>query len=712
LPLWQVVSGREMFFLGDVFHHFYAFQALINRLLAEARGLMPLWNPYSFCGSPLSADPQMQVFYPVSLLHRFLDFPTAQGLYSAFHLFFGASGMAVFLSATGLGAPACAIGALAFGFGAHPSLALATPPILAAFSWLPWVAFFSRRFGCGGNLRDAVGLGVIFSWEILAGSPQYALYALVLSVIVITAGARKAGRPGRSLLPGAGLAAVTAIAVAFVLILPAAAYMLETGRAVSLSPGMINEGAVAPWNLLGFLVPLAFMPFEEVRTVGIGNLWCTLHFVGVSSFILAITATIFRWRSREAMTAFVLAGVGVVLGMGVWLPGLGVILKSLPPFSFMRHSGMWMCLADFGLAWLAAMGLQATEERIRGGKGKAIVAAWALAAMFFGIMGGFSRVWEYWYLAHWGSRAATMAARVGMALHPAAVLALGCAVLWLVRRREIKVGHAMVAVVFLAFGELAMTRMMMQPSVGSEWLMNPGPAESWLGKALGRSSWSRVLVSPRHQENCVDEGDNLDEVIRNVRSSFRSNLPAAAGFREAEGNNPLRPMAVEVLLGKTKFTRTPWNGESGAILNDLGVRYIITKSVIEGGTWRKVHEGYVGIYENPAARGPVWVIPREAGEARVLENSRAGVWRLHAKMAKPGRVVVNETLLDGWRIFGASAGATLRPYRDALISVKLPPGECDFELRYDPWTAKAGLAVSLAALAALLVSLGAAWFRR
>ncbi len=174
--MWQFMAGQKIYFMMNVAPaRYYPMQEMISRILDANPSSLPLWNPYLFSGSPLAADPLMQVWYPPAVLYRLLPYPAANGCFLALHLLLAVVGMAWFLRAQGLGAVAAALGGMGFGLGSHPSLALAFPPALSAYAWLPWVALFSARLADNPSARNAVSLGIVSEGRSPALNPGYLL---------------------------------------------------------------------------------------------------------------------------------------------------------------------------------------------------------------------------------------------------------------------------------------------------------------------------------------------------------------------------------------------------------------------------------------------------------------------------------------------------------------------------------------------------------
>ena len=75
----EVCLAGRVFLLRDLFTYFYPWR----RFAADsiARGEIPLWNPYSYSGTPFLANMQSGLLYPPNLPFWFLDFPAAMRLF-------------------------------------------------------------------------------------------------------------------------------------------------------------------------------------------------------------------------------------------------------------------------------------------------------------------------------------------------------------------------------------------------------------------------------------------------------------------------------------------------------------------------------------------------------------------------------------------------------------------------------------------------------
>ncbi len=694
IPLWGCITGREMFFLVDALHQYFPFQSALSGILARFPSELPFWDPLIFCGSPLLADPQRTVYYPPALFYRLMPFAPAFGCFLAFHLCLAGTGTAAFLRARGLGDFPAGMGGIAYALGAGPSMLLGAPVVLSAYAWLPWIVFFADKLrGRPGNAAG-MGLGLAFAWLALAGYPQYVLYGAVAAAIIVWA---ERGRTPRSAyIKWLLLAAATGGAAAAAQYLPFAGYLPDTNRAQKFVAAMAGTGALKPWDLLGFLSPMMMLPRGDEIVFGVPGKWTSLHFCGVLVLALAVTALASKRRRAAARVPSILAVTGAALAMGPGLPAIGPHLAALPPLGWIRHAGLWMCLAEFGLAWLAALGLAETRDRLFSSAGRQILTGWLAAALLLGSMGATASLLKGWMLKHWPPGSFEMADRMVSLLHPAGVLAWGLLFLWLARRKEI--GWKLAAGVLLAttWAEVHGVRLKIQPTVRAEYALGAGETEEFILKR--GSGWFRVFVTPRHQLWRIEEAEGLNNAATALRNSLRSNLTCAAGLRDAEGDNPLRPKGIESVLDRAKRARNPWEPEAREALGLLGVKFLITTRRIPGDPGAPAFKRHAAVYEMAGRPRPAWIEPAEAGKVAEAVEAGPGKWLIRAEMARPGKLVLSESYVRGWR--ARSAGETVKasPAHGALTGFDLPAGKHSLKAAYSPPAARTGLVFSGLAL--------------
>jgi len=132
------LSGSTVSPGADLVNLFLPMKALTRQAFGD--GVVPLWNPYTFCGAPFLATTQPGVLYPLNLTAvAFANLVWGVNLYRLVHLWWMGLGVCVFLRVCE-GAPRpVAVGcALALPCGTFIASHLDHLNQLAAIAWFPW----------------------------------------------------------------------------------------------------------------------------------------------------------------------------------------------------------------------------------------------------------------------------------------------------------------------------------------------------------------------------------------------------------------------------------------------------------------------------------------------------------------------------------------------------------------------------------------------
>lgn len=379
------------------------------------RGVIPLWNPYIFGGTPFLADIQTALFYPPNLLTYILSDPlTYRDLeyLSVLHFYVAGAGMYALLRfgpfrPTGrpLARSAALAGALAFGFSDLFVTHFGNLNLIATAAWMPLVfLFFARALGPevrgqaapSPRVRVALALaaGVLLGVAFFAGHIQpFLMIALALALYAVFHAAA-ASVPWTRALAILLLTFATTAGLSAITLLPA----LELTR-LSVRSGFTYADAtqfsVPPLELVGLLVPGFFGR-------GPANAWgpwarVEVGYVGVFPLLLAALALLLvRHRQTQFLALLTLAGLGLALGGYAVLHGW--LYQFVPGFGQLRAPARFILIMDFGLATLAAIGMDVLvsplaaqlhtviRRVVRTGSGIALVLGASASALALGIL--------------------------------------------------------------------------------------------------------------------------------------------------------------------------------------------------------------------------------------------------------------------------------------------------------------------------------------
>jgi hypothetical protein len=361
LFFWQVLTpvaqDRRWFAAGDFTDQFYAFRYFQSQELW--RGRLPLWNPYTFGGSPFVADIQSAVFYPIGVLILLVfgrsGLPlVAVEIEAIIHYFL--AGVFVYLLVKHLTGKRLAglVSGIVYAFGSYltsyPKLQLA---ILEGQTWVP-LALLAVSLAAGAERRGrprrsvawlALG-GVSLALSALAGHAQTFLLAaytvvgyLIFAFFPVCWAANRRGKVGRaarmSILP------VVTLGLGAAQLWPALEYMRLSTRA---QIGFAKAGG-------GFLYSdLLALVLPGLRVIYVGILPLVLVF-------LALILKRRRERGRELVFWGLVALTGLILSLGRQTVLYTVFYLLAPGFNLFQGQERALQVFSLAIAILSGFGV-------------------------------------------------------------------------------------------------------------------------------------------------------------------------------------------------------------------------------------------------------------------------------------------------------------------------------------------------------------------
>ncbi|HUG53199.1 MAG TPA: hypothetical protein VMR21_06340, partial [Vicinamibacteria bacterium] len=188
LVLVPLVLFHDAVFEGRVFYYRDVHLQWVGQMEALVRGLAagswPLWNPYASFGQPLLANANYQVLYPPTWLNLLMAPWTYYTVFVVGHFVISAAGLFAFVRRLGLSSLAATLGA-ALWVASGPFVSLVSLwNHLAGAAWIPWSAWAAETALAGGRWWTAVLWGALLAAPVLAGSPESALMAGLVSAVV------------------------------------------------------------------------------------------------------------------------------------------------------------------------------------------------------------------------------------------------------------------------------------------------------------------------------------------------------------------------------------------------------------------------------------------------------------------------------------------------------------------------------------------------
>lgn len=374
----DVLLGINSLYVGDIAHYYHPAKRLLRDIVLG--GDFPSWNPWFSAGQPMAANPEHEVFYPLTWLILLPSFEVGFSLLIVLHLGIAACAMYALLRSLDLAPPAAFFGALSFALGGICLSYLNLLPCLFSVAWLPLICLYARRFIRGGARRDFALASLVLGLQFVIGEPSTMLQtALLLGVYACTRGPRAIGR--------VALIGVAALLLSAVQMLPAVDHAAQSVRARGFPYANVVSWSTPPARLAELVHPnlLGHHLLNEKRMYwgaplypGRGVPFLHSIYSGLAVTVLAIAGLFANVRGRRlAMALFALSAL---LALGAHTP-LWRLLYDAGVARSLRYPEKFLLLGMFAAVVFAAAAL---HELLRGNarvRKAALIVVGAIAAV-------------------------------------------------------------------------------------------------------------------------------------------------------------------------------------------------------------------------------------------------------------------------------------------------------------------------------------------
>ncbi|HEX8617514.1 MAG TPA: hypothetical protein VF911_08005, partial [Thermoanaerobaculia bacterium] len=383
----DVLAGFNTFYARDVSSYYYPAKKILREIVLD--GHFPYWNPYFSAGQPIAANPEHEVFYPLTWLILLPNFRYAFHLLALVHIYIVSFAMYALLRDLELKRPAAVFGALSFGVGGITCSMLNLFPILFSVAWLPLTCLYTRRFLQHGR-RISFALAAFFlGVQLVVGEPTTAFQTgLLLGMYAVYRGTRDGGakRIARNVAL-VGAISLAALLVAAVQVLPTLDHFGDSVRARGIPFSTVSLWST-PFQRLGELFYPHFLGSatpESYRhyfaTALYGQAQTPFYFSIYSGLAITVLATAgLLARARGAALVVTIGVTSTLLAAGDFTPLLR-ILYDLGIARASRYAEKFTLLGVFALVIFGAMMLDRLlrgDERVRR---SSIAVAGAVAAV-------------------------------------------------------------------------------------------------------------------------------------------------------------------------------------------------------------------------------------------------------------------------------------------------------------------------------------------
>ncbi|HHT9137077.1 MAG TPA: YfhO family protein [Candidatus Wunengus sp. YC60] len=344
-----------------------------------AKGIIPLWNPYIYGGTPFVGGLQSAIFYPLNLI--FLIFPIHIAINYSIILHVFLSGVFTYLYlrfirlnpqlySASLSRSSCLVSSIIFMFCA-PQIFHVYPghlPNLCTMIWLPLILLFSELFIRNRNYLYAFFGGVAVAFNILAGHPQYFFYTAIAVVAYFIIRIIQEFKEHRNWnyagyhASGVFIIYTIGVLLAAIQLLPAFE-MIKYSTRQTLSYEWVGQFSFAPENFITLFIPEFLGDSLKTPYWGRYYLWEMSLYVGILPLMLCAIASFYN-RNTFTKTFLIMALITTILALGKFTPLFKILYTIAPGFNMFRGNSKFIFIVAFSLSVLSGFGAEYLRDSI------------------------------------------------------------------------------------------------------------------------------------------------------------------------------------------------------------------------------------------------------------------------------------------------------------------------------------------------------------
>ena len=376
----SVLSDQNMDTRHQLFYwRYFGFNTL-------AKGIIPLWNPYIYGGTPFVGGLQSAIFYPLNLIYLIFPIHVAINYSIILHVFL--SGVFTYfylrflklnpksevqnpqLYSGRLSRSSCLVSSIIFMFCA-PQIFHVYPghlPNLCTMIWLPLILLFSELFIRNRNFLYAFFGGIAVAFNILAGHPQYFFYTAIAVVayfiirIIQEFGEHRNWKYVGYHASGVFIIYTIGVLLAAIQLLPAFE-MIKHSTRQTLSYEWVGQFSFAPENFITLFIPEFFGNSLKTPYWGRYYLWEMSLYVGIVPLMLCALASFYN-RNKFAKTFLIMALITTILALGKFTPLFKILYTLVPGFNMFRGNSKFIFIIAFSLSVLSGIGAEYLRNNI------------------------------------------------------------------------------------------------------------------------------------------------------------------------------------------------------------------------------------------------------------------------------------------------------------------------------------------------------------
>ena len=400
----DVILGVNSFYMRDLTRYYYPTKQILREIVQG--GEFPYWNRYFSGGQPIAANPEHEVFYPLTWLILLPSYHAGYVAHILIHIYIGLIGMYALLRSMELRPPAAFFGALSFGLGGLYLSYINLLPILFCAAWLPLICLFVRRFMLRPTWRDFALSSLFLGLQFLVGEPTTVMSTgFLIGMYALYRGwyaARDNGERVSAVIPEMfarvvfiAFISLAAVAVGAAQMIPALDHVGDSARSRVFDFSLVSAWSL-PWAKLAEIIYpniLGHISIDRVMWYWGGGLYSGMGSPFLFSIYNGLLITAFAIagffvRARGARFVLILIASSLAIALGAHTPLLKALYDAHIATSI-RYPEKFALIGVFAMLIFAAQMLDrmlAGDDTVREAA-MGFILATALVAFVIGVVG-------------------------------------------------------------------------------------------------------------------------------------------------------------------------------------------------------------------------------------------------------------------------------------------------------------------------------------
>jgi hypothetical protein len=501
----EIVAGTQNFYMRDLTRYYYPAKHALREIILN--GEFPYWNRLFSAGQPMAANPEHEVFYPLTWLLLLPNYDFAYRFHILIHVYITLIGMYALLRSMRNGVAASFFGALIWGLGGVFLSYINLLPIMFCAAWLPLTALFTRRLMITHRWRDFALAGIFLGVQCLVGEPTTVMQTgLILGMYALHRGWHSARRV-KGMIQNVALVGAVSIAgflVGAAQMLPASDLVGDSARSRPFEFGLVSAWSL-PWPKLAEVIYpniLGHISIDRVMWYWGGGLYPNMGspfifsiYSGLLMMSLVVAALFIR--PRGSVLVLSLTTFSLLLALGSNTPALK-FLYDIKVASAIRYPEKFILIAVFALIVFAARLLQDVldgDDALREAALGFAIAVTLVAGVV--VLSRFTPLYDQWFMRLWSMKPGAGTTRMANISYHDWIVALSRGILLCVLLASVRILRRPIwltaAALFVCF-DLGLVMREINPTMPARFFTQKPPVE-------------RTLPANRNQYRVFHESD-------------------------------------------------------------------------------------------------------------------------------------------------------------------------------------------------------------